>query len=1073
MADTSAHRYLDAVANQLMEYTRERAGTSNAMPFEGAVQQYATKPDKDTALQLAALEGATLTPEQKLQASRAMAAERIVLNALGNMYRRMETPDPQERFKQYFEQALVGKKPEEQDAFVDVLKQAQEKMIISVVQTMHPTIYHTEFARDQETALTQSLEKIANGYRSRLPEDRDAYRGRADYPLAEAKRVIDHLVDAVMSGTQVTPVKQVTVVQENRLDRENHVKMQDAFDAVVRGYNAALSDVSKTLQLDGVLTTKQGEKMRAATITDKKAVWRTWAYGADADGRDLSTSIVLFDGIHHHLQDGEFIGRKRDLRENAKDQKQSISCLVQRACRKDGNFWDFCAYFDQEHQANVPNRLGWVDSRKSTVLQLTEQEQAEVFRTLLTEEYGPFKDKLKGMKLVPDSLKDQTIAFNEMFREEYRRFLKERGEKGDGPLPDLRSLNEKDLQEVAHRVSRGVECGPNRELVHFTLDVGDNGHTAEPGKERKKEEGSLLYSPKTGDNQDFFKPAYKPVVVESGTGSKRIATVKISDKERRKTLDVVKRLQVLDHAIDKFGQKVADRYQIANFENASDFYATMLLFKETGIIKVENGVVVGKPKLSLQPLLETEQDQKNAIGLFTKLLDDPLVLSYYKALGNRAEMMLGYSDGAKSAGNLASEWSIYKCGRDLKQVFADKGIELTFLHGRGRGDSRGGQYDEGQNYRAAAYQLHEGMYYDQTHQADGPMNDAISSARGESTLTSIVTGILTAKREAEMEKQRRTDPSYAKRVEGLEKAIDAIAADSSRTYLDMVATPPDIGKLLGAVHDNPFKSSRAASRKEGAVDFESARAITVEYGLNAADAPLLYVGMKKALENFVESGQQVQAKDGRMVSGQQALEALYEGHPAFRNMLDKTELGMRDYDPAVFRQYAKVAGVSEWAEKCIKELDGLAELTHSVRVFDATKKAMKELDRSDPARPKPIAGTLPLREVVARTRRQQDYEQRSINPIWLMSLDLDKRAHALALSGAIKDGAVQTAQEGANPFKPQDPIVAEALLNVTFVTSAQHSQKGQFLPPAITAAVDNVPFMERMRKDGGSQAATR
>jgi phosphoenolpyruvate carboxylase len=1089
------HPYLNEIAGELVQYTRECTGDGNVRALSEKLKDYDADAGAKKPFEQAIQQAAALNPEEKLHAARALAAERIVLSALGNMYRRMETPTPEERFTDYFTRALKGtpEKPatqQEQKAFIETLKKASEKMIISVVQTMHPTIYHTDFARRYETEITTELEGIAAGLLNTTKEARLASTAdQMETLLREVKRKIHTMTDDLMAGKEsVTPDKQVKVVDENILDRFNHNRMKDAFKKVVSAYNNALVSVANALQTDDrhPLNAGLAGQMRDSRINDSQVIWRTWAHGADADGRD-STSILLYDGIHHHVRDGKYIGRKRDLRENAKDQKQSVSCLIQKAHWRDGDFRDFCNEFLTAHGENAKDRIQWKDADDSTALQMSEQEQADMYKALITGRFGSYAEKLADLRLVPPSLNDQTIAFNRMFRKVYREFLLEKKDiVAEGkPLPDLNTLDKEDLQELARRIKETtVECGPKRERVRFTLDINGNGDHKENGESNGKENGesngkkdisppSLLYSPTTGDNKGFFEFVQKTVITKDAGGRRHAELSPLLPKERRKLLDVVKRLQVLNDAHDTFGDKVADRYQVANFENASDFYASLLLFKETGIIKVKDGKVEGKPKLSLQPLLEKEQDQTNAPSLFRGLLRDDLVRSYYEALGH-ADIMVGYSDGAKSAGNLASEWSIYKCERNLKEEFKkagikvrvngkDEDIELRFFHGRGRGDSRGGQFDEGQNYRASAPELHQDMRYDETIQSDGPMNGAISKSRSEDMLTSMITGVITAKRESDVEMEKRKDPAYVDRVKARERAIDTIAKTSKDGYLELVAKRPETMKLLNAVHDNIFKSSRAKSRGK---TFDDERAISVEYGFNMADAPLHYIGTQTALKDFIKSGQTVPDEQGHQVSGARALEVLYQTTPFIRNLLDKTEQGLRDYDPAVFQQYAKVAGVDDWAKECITELSGLKDLVHDVRTQEATKQAMRTMDRASPERPRPLAGKLPLREVVRRGLRQQRYEERGYEALRAQNVANDKMAHALGVSGAYANGEIQSIEELChNPQQPEDANSTEAktMRILSFLASESNRGKGLFPDPAITAAVDHVPYLARAR----------
>jgi phosphoenolpyruvate carboxylase len=58
--------------------------------------------------------------------------------------------------------------------------------------------------------------------------------------------------------------------------------------------------------------------------------------------------------------------------------------------------------------------------------------------------------------------------------------------------------------------------------------------------------------------------------------------------------------------------------------------------------------------------------------------------------GDRQEIMVGYSDSAKDAGFVSSQWAIYRAQERLVAQGHDHGLSVTFFHGRGGSPSRGG-----------------------------------------------------------------------------------------------------------------------------------------------------------------------------------------------------------------------------------------------------------------------------------------------------------------------------------------------------------------------------------------------
>ena len=72
------------------------------------------------------------------------------------------------------------------------------------------------------------------------------------------------------------------------------------------------------------------------------------------------------------------------------------------------------------------------------------------------------------------------------------------------------------------------------------------------------------------------------------------------------------------------------------------------------------------------------------------LYADPAYREHLRRHGDRQEIMLGYSDSAKDAGFLTSQWAIYRAQELLVAQGPEHGVEVTFFHGRGGSPSRGG-----------------------------------------------------------------------------------------------------------------------------------------------------------------------------------------------------------------------------------------------------------------------------------------------------------------------------------------------------------------------------------------------
>ena len=153
--------------------------------------------------------------------------------------------------------------------------------------------------------------------------------------------------------------------------------------------------------------------------------------------------------------------------------------------------------------------------------------------------------------------------------------------------------------------------------------------------------------------------------------NKNLLSKKIKlNKENNETLETFKMLKDLP-------EECLGSYIISNTSNISDILSVMFLQKETGV----------KNYLNIVPLFETLNDLNNADKIMEKLFRIPIYLKIFK---RKQEIMIGYSDSSKDAGNFAASWSIYQVQEKLYKISKRNNINLTLFHGRGGSIGRGG-----------------------------------------------------------------------------------------------------------------------------------------------------------------------------------------------------------------------------------------------------------------------------------------------------------------------------------------------------------------------------------------------
>ncbi len=118
-------------------------------------------------------------------------------------------------------------------------------------------------------------------------------------------------------------------------------------------------------------------------------------------------------------------------------------------------------------------------------------------------------------------------------------------------------------------------------------------------------------------------------------------------------------------------------YVISMAAQPSDVLAVILLLHESGV----------RHNMRIVPLFETLADLDNA----ERCLRDLFAMPWYRDyIDDHQEVMIGYSDSSKDAGQMAAVWGQYKTQEQLTRVCREAGVHLTLFHGRGGTVGRGG-----------------------------------------------------------------------------------------------------------------------------------------------------------------------------------------------------------------------------------------------------------------------------------------------------------------------------------------------------------------------------------------------
>ena len=118
-------------------------------------------------------------------------------------------------------------------------------------------------------------------------------------------------------------------------------------------------------------------------------------------------------------------------------------------------------------------------------------------------------------------------------------------------------------------------------------------------------------------------------------------------------------------------------YIVSMAKNPSDILVVELLMQKCGLTR----------KLPVVPLFETLEDLENAAWTLERLLRTQWYTSYIEGF---QQVMIGYSDSAKDAGQMAAAWAQYRAQEELVIVAEKYHVDLTLFHGRGGAAGRGG-----------------------------------------------------------------------------------------------------------------------------------------------------------------------------------------------------------------------------------------------------------------------------------------------------------------------------------------------------------------------------------------------
>ena len=341
------------------------------------------------------------------------------------------------------------------------------------------------------------------------------------------------------------------------------------------------------------------------------------------------------------------------------------------------------------------------------------------------------------------------------------------------------------------------------------------------------------------------------------------------------------------------------RYVISMTHGASDVLAVAFLSSLSGLTSREGSG--WKTRLGITPLFETIEDLGRIDPVMTTLLDNPCYRSMIGSLGDKQEVMLGYSDSAKDGGILASVWNLYQAQVKIVEMGRRRGVRVRIFHGRGGTIGRGG----GPTHESILSQpigtvLGQIKFTEQGEVLNYKYNNPETAAY---ELTMGLTGLLKASLGV-LKEPEPDDPEF------LSAMADLAVIGERHFRLLTEETPGFMDYFYEATPVNEIAKlnigSRPSHRDKGDRSKSSIRAIAWVFGWAQARQTLpAWFGIGTALSEW-RGGDEARLH---------VLRRMYREWPFFHGLMSNTQMALFKSDMDIAREYAQLANDRETADR--------------------------------------------------------------------------------------------------------------------------------------------------------------
>ena len=355
--------------------------------------------------------------------------------------------------------------------------------------------------------------------------------------------------------------------------------------------------------------------------------------------------------------------------------------------------------------------------------------------------------------------------------------------------------------------------------------------------------------------------------------------------------DLFDLLAVIRETLDGSDPQAIGAFVLSMTERASDVLGLFLLAKFANLFTDAEGRAACR--FRAVPLFETIDDLRNAPLILDELLRHPLVRRTIAAQGGVQEIMLGYSDSNKDGGFFCASFELFEAQRRLMKIARDRGVALSFFHGRGGSVSRGGAPAG----RAIAAQPAGTVAGRLRVTEQGEVVSTKFANKGEALyqLEVLTASVLVHTLKSPDEPELRVVPEH-------QAAVEEIAAHSYAAYRKLAEDPGLLGYFQAAspveelVH---LKLGSRPARRFGAKDLSDLRAIPWVFAWSQNRHLVTgWFGLGSALEEILGR----RAEEGSLL-----LKDMFVRSRGYRLAIDEVERSLYLTDLEIAAEYAALA----------------------------------------------------------------------------------------------------------------------------------------------------------------------